>query len=145
MIDKNKMQIEILKDLLSPRSSCRLVNISDEEVAITDGYKMVVLQIDKLYIDISLIPEMPFDFSEARKDHPAVFETGITKKDDRGRTITKLQSADGEVVSYVQEQHTKLFSGYLLYTDGGEGFVYAKDGMGQLVGLFMPMRVKEKF
>lgn len=145
MIDKNKMQIEILKDLLSPRSSCRLVNISDEEVAITDGYKMVVLQIDKLYIDIGLIPEMPFDFSEAHKDHPAVFETGITKKDNKGIIITKLQSADGEVVSYVQEQYAKLFSGCLLYTEGDMGYVYAKDGMGNLVGLFLPMRVKEKF
>ena len=145
MIDKNKMQIEILKDLLSPRSSCRLVNISDDEVAITDGFKVIILQADTLYIDISLIPEMSFDFSEARKDHPAVFETGITKKDDKGRTITKLQSADGEVVSYVQEQYTKLFSGCLLYTESGDDFVYAKDGMGNLVGLFLPMRVKDKF
>lgn len=88
---------------------------------------------------------MSFDFSDAYKDHPAVFETGITKKDDRGRTITKLQSSDGEVVSYVQEQHAKLFSGSLLYTDGGIAHVYAKDGMGNLVGLFMPMLVKERF
>lgn len=145
MIDKNKMQIEILKDLLSPRSSCRLINISDEEVAITDGFKVIIFQADELYIDIGLIPEMPFDFSEARKDHPAVFETGITKKDDRGRTITKLQSADGGVVSYVQEKYAKLFDGCLLYTDGGEAHVYAKDGMGNLVGLFQPMRVKDKF
>lgn len=145
MIDKNKMQIEILKDLLSPRSICRLINISDEEVAITDGFKVIIFQADGLYIDIGLIPEMSFDFTEAHKDHPAVFETGITKKDDRGRTITKLQSADGEVVSYVQEQYTELFSGCLLYTDGGEGFVYAKDGMGNLVGLFLPMRWKDKF
>lgn len=64
MIDKNKMQIEILKDLLSPRSSCRLIFVSDDEVAITEG---------------------------------------------------------------------------------GTGYVYAKDGMGNLVGLFLPMRVKEKF
>lgn len=145
MIDKNKMQIEILKDLLSPRSSCRLVFVSDDEVAITDGYKLVIFQADSLYIDTSLIPEMSFDFSEAHKDHPAVFDTGITKKDDRGRTITKLQSADGEVVSYVQEQYAKLFSGCLLYTDGGTAHVYAKDGMGNLVGLFLPIRVKEKF
>lgn len=145
MIDKNKMQIEILKDLLSPRSSCRLINISDEEVAITDGFKVIIFQADELYIDIGLIPEMSFDFTEARKDHPAVFETGITKKDDKGRTITKLQSADGEVVSYVQEQYAKLFSGCLLYTDGGEAHVYAKDGMGNLVGLFQPIRVKDKF
>lgn len=145
MIDKNKMQIEILKDLLSPRSSCRLIFASDDEVAITDGFKVIIFQADSLYIDTSLIPEMSFDFSDAYKDHPAVFETGITKKDDRGRTITKLQSADGEVVSYVQEQYAKLFSGSLLYTDGGTAHVYAKDGMGNLVGLFLPMRVKERF
>ena len=114
-------------------------------MAITDGFKVIIFQADELYIDIGLIPEMSFDFTEARKDHPAVFETGITKKDDKGRTITKLQSADGEVVSYVQEQYAKLFSGCLLYTDGGEAHVYAKDGMGNLVGLFQPMRVKEKF
>lgn len=145
MIDKDEMQIEILRDLLSPCSSCRLIYMTDDEVAITDGYKLVVFQADELYIDIGLIPEMQFDFSEARKDHTAVFETGITKKGDRGRTITKLQSADGEVVSYVQEQYTKLFSGCLLYTDGGTAHVYAKDGMGNLVGLFLPMRVKEEF
>ena len=145
MVDKNKMQIEILKDLLSPRSSCRLISVSDDEVAITDGYKLVIFQADSLYIDTSLIPEMSFDFSDAYKDHPAVFETGITKKDDRGRTTTKLQSADGEVVSYVQEKYTKLFSGCLLYTEGDVGYVYAKDGMGNLVGLFMPMRLKDKF
>lgn len=145
MIDKNKMQIEILKDLLSPRSSCRLIFVSDDEVAITDGYKLVIFQADSLYIDTSLIPEMSFDFTDARKDHPTVFEAGITKKDDKGRTITKLQSADGEVVSYIQEQYAKLFSGCLLYTDGGTAHVYAKDGMGNLVGLFLPVRVKEKF
>lgn len=145
MIDKNKLQIEILKDLLSPCSSCRLIFVSDDEIAITDGYKLVIFQADSLYIDTTLIPEMSFDFSEAHKDHPAVFETGITKKDDKGRTITKLQSADGEVVSYVQEQYTKLFSGCLLYTEGGTAHVYAKDGMGNLVGLFLPMRLKEKF
>lgn len=71
MIDKNKMQIEILKDLLSPRSSCRLVFVSDDEIAITDGYKLVIFQADSLYIDTSLIPEMSFDFTEARKDHKA--------------------------------------------------------------------------
>lgn len=145
MIDKNKMQIEVLRDLLSPRSQCRLIHVTDSEVAITDGYKIVIFQADKLYIDTSLIPEMSFDFSNAHKDHPSVFGTGITKKDDRGRTITKLQSADGEVVSYVQEQYAKLFSGFLLYSDGGDAMVYAKDGMGNLVGMFLPMRVKEKF
>lgn len=145
MIDKSKMQIEVLRDLLSPRSRCHAVNISDDEVGITDGYKLVVLQRDGLYIDLTCVPDFSMDLSEAHKDHPAVFETGITAKSEKGKTVCKLQSSDGQVVSYVQEQYTKLFSGCLLYSDGGNAMVYAKDGMGQLVGLFMPIHVKDQF
>lgn len=143
MIDKSKFQIEILKNLLSKHPYCLRVDVSKTEVAICDGYCFVVFLRDELKLDVDKIPAFKYDLSDANKCHPVLTDS-MVRKNSGGRVVARLENTEWGVKSYVQEKYIRLFSGCTLSSDGDDSVVYAKDGAGNLIGLFMPMRTSEK-
>lgn len=44
MFDRTKFQVEVLKDMLSATKRMRRINISDDDIGITDGFHIVVFK-----------------------------------------------------------------------------------------------------
>ena len=141
MIDKNRYQIEILKQMLSGHCFMKRIPVSDSEIGFTDGYDIVILPTKDLKIRYETLPEIKYDMSDAFKDHPMVKDTRVRKKDNY--VLAKLKSKDGGVVSICQEKFVRKFTGCEFFTDGGTAPVYAKDSLGNLRGMFLPVRGEE--
>lgn len=143
MIDKTKFQVEVLKDMLSLNSRMRRVEISDEDIGITNGYYIIVLPKSSLKIKYEQLPEVNYDISEIEKEIPQVFDSNVRKLDGNGRTLVKLWSRDKSVISIVNQKYISQFSGFDLFSKGGTSPVYAYDGIGQLTGIILPIRGPE--
>lgn len=141
MIDKNQYQVEILKQMLSGRCFMKRIPVSEVEVGFSDGYDIVILPVKDLKIKFEGLPEIKYDMADAFKDHPPVIDTKIRKKENY--ILAKLKSKDGDTVSIVQEKFLRKFSGCQFFTDGGTAPVYAKDYLGNLRGMFIPVRTEE--
>lgn len=138
MFDRNKFQIEVLKAMLSKQCYMRHISISDDEIGITDGHTITVFQKKTLMIRYEELPELKFDFSDAKKAHPQLFDSGVRKNSNI--RLAKLWDKERKVFSIVNESFLSRFSGLNYFSEGGVAPVYVKDGLENLIGMILPVR-----
>lgn len=140
MVDRDKLQIEILKSMLSESCYMKQVPISDDEIGITDGYTIIVFPKKKLMVRYEELPKMKFDFSDANKEHPQLFDSGIRK--NTNVKLAKLWDKERKTFSIVNEKYLSRFLGFDYFSEGWTYPIYVKDGMKNLVGLILPVRTE---
>lgn len=142
MIDKAKLQIEVLKDMLSNSPSMRMIEISEQEIGITNGFYVVILPKSELKIKYELLPKFEYTVKEMEYGTPLLHDSKVRKLDG-GKTLVKLVSNDKTAVSIANGKYLSVFSGYDFYSRGGNNEIYVYDGIGNLVGLILPIRCKD--
>lgn len=143
MINKKQFQISVLKEMLSDSCRFKRTQIDDGFLGITDGYYMIILHEQDLFIRLGSMREFQYDFSKAKEEHTDIKDTNIRRLENK-YTIAKLESEDGKTVSYVKEEYLKKFCGCRFFSGGGNDPVYVKDEIGELVGVIMPIRISAK-
>lgn len=142
MVESAKFQIEALKDMLNARPRMKRVEISDDEVGLTDGYRILVFQKKELKIKWEDMPVIQYSVPVNNENMKQIFDSHVRKQID-GRTLVKLWSKDKQTVSLVNQKFLQTFSGCDLFSEGGNSVVVAYDGIGTLVGLVLPIRGEE--
>lgn len=143
MVGSAKFQIEMLKDLLSKNPRMRRVEISDDEVGLTDGYRILVFQKKELKIKWEDIPVLQYSIPADNENMDQIFDSHVRKQIPGRGTLVKLRSKDKKTVSFVDQKFLQTFSGCDLFSQGGNSVVLAYDGVGSLVGLLLPVRGEE--
>lgn len=142
MINAAKFQVEALKDMLSERPRMRRIDISDQEVGLTDGYRILVFQKKELKIKWEDMPVLQYTIPSDNEGMNQIFDSNV-RKQILNRTLAKLWSKDKRTISLVDQKFLQTFSGCDLFSEGGNSPVLAYDGIGSLVGLFLPIRGEE--
>ena len=126
--------------MLSERCYMKRIPISDDEIGITDGYTVIVFPKKALMIQYEELPELQFDFLDAKKDHPQLFDSRVRLKSNV--RLAKLWDKERKVVSIINESFLSRFSGLDYFSEGGVAPVYVKDGLGNLIGMILPVRTE---
>ncbi len=139
MFDRTKFQVEALKDMLSATKRMRRINISDDDIGLTDGFHIVVFKKCELKIRWEDIPEFQYDTSADQDQMIQIFDSNVRKKVG-SRTLAKLWSKDKKTISLVNQKYLSFFPRCQFFSNGGTTNVYVYDGIGSLVGLILPVR-----
>ncbi len=142
MFDRTKFQVEVLKDMLSATKRMMRINISDDDIGLTDGFHVIVFKKCELKIRWEDIPEFQYDTSADKDKMIQIFDSNVRKR-DAGRTLAKLWSKDKKTISLVDQKFLNHFTGGQFFSNGGTTTVYVYDGIGSLVGLILPVRGEE--
>ncbi len=145
MFNKNKFQVNILKEMFGNNTRFRRTQINSGLVGVTDGYCMIMLHESELRIKLDGLREINFDFYDSFKNHPLLSDSHIRKI---GPTVlAKLVSDDGKTSSYLKEEYLKKFHGFRFFSEGEDNPIYIKDNLGELIGVITPFRcsAKERF
>lgn len=142
MFDRTKFQVEALKDMLSATKRMRRINISDDDIGLTDGFHIVVFKKCELKIRWEDIPEFQYDTSADKDQMIQIFDSSVRKMVG-GRTLAKLWSKDKGTISLVDQKYLRSFAGGQFYSNGGTTPIYVYDGIGSLVGIILPVRGDE--
>lgn len=142
MFDRTKFQVEVLKDMLSATKRMRHINISDDDIGLTDGFHIIVFKKRELKIRWEDTPEFQYDTSADKDQMIQIFDSSVRKMVG-GRTLAKLWSKDKSTISLVDQKYLRYFAGGQFFSNGGTTKVYVYDEIGSLVGLILPVRGEE--
>lgn len=143
MIDRSKFQIDVLKDMLGTNPRMKRVEISDDEVGLTDGYRILVFQKKELKIKWEDMPVLQYRIPDKNENTEQIFDSHVRKHIPGSKVLAKLCSKDKKIVSLVDQKLLQPFLGCGLFSQGGNSVVLAYDGIGTLVGLVLPVRGEE--
>ncbi len=114
------------------------------KIAFTNGFAIFVIPKKRCLFNLDMIPTLEYKIEGKDEGLPQIRDTGICSIKD-GRTLSKYQSEDGSVVSYADKKWISFFAGANLYSKGGADPIYARDAIGNLLGMLLPVRVSKPF
>lgn len=142
-MNRNQLQIEICKALLSPLKRCAAAFINEDEIAITtDGFTAFVFTKKEFIFDISKV-KFSETVKEAFDNHEADVEIKKTNSAfySNGKIVEKYTGEN--LVVYVDAKVAKIFKDYRFYASSSVSRILVKDSFDHIIGLFLPLKFNE--
>lgn len=143
-MNRKQLQLEVCKALLDVNNRVFSSELNEHEIAVTTtGFDAVVFDKNEIIFDASKIRKtetLKNVLADSDKDEPIKSTKELFR--DYDRTIEKYKGENIEI--YVDASFAKKFSGYELYANSELGRILAKDQLGRIVGVFLPIRFDMK-
>lgn len=143
-MNRKQLQLDVCKALLDGNKKCHGFALSESEYAVTtDGYTCFVFYENERIFDITKIA----DFTGLKKlfedDENDVEIKSTGKLYVSGSGDITEQFAGENLVLYARSDVARKFKGYIMFAKSPLERIIVKDGVGRLVGLFLPVRYEK--